>query len=102
MVKLNDKQKMFAIGGAALGVVLIAIGGAWWAKGLVDQERQAIEAKKAEIATAEGKIARIPPTEKQVIILRENLDEYVKILPEERALNAFVKQVTQWERQSGI
>src|SRR5258707_334735 len=79
MAKLNEKQKIWTIAGVGLGVCLVAGGGVYWAKGLIEDERKAIEAHKNEIAAAEQKIAKIVPTERDVIILRENIDEYVEI-----------------------
>jgi len=102
MNKLSEKQKVLAIGGAALGVCLLAGGGVWWAQGLIDEVEQSILAKRTDIAAAEQKIAKIPTAETEVIILRENLDEYVKILPETQGLNDFVKMLNQFEQQSGI
>ncbi|HLQ37288.1 MAG TPA: type 4a pilus biogenesis protein PilO [Planctomycetota bacterium] len=102
MAKLNEKQKIWTVAGVGLGVCLIAGGGVYWAKGLIEDERKAIEAHKNEIAAAEQKIAKIVPTERDVIILRENLDDYVKILPNGRDLNAFVKVLNGFGQLSGI
>lgn len=102
MPKLNEKQKLIAIAGAGLGVCLLAGGGVWWAKGLIDDVQKQIDAKKAEIVVAEQKIAKIKPTENEVIILRELLDEYIKILPDSRDVITFTKMLSQFEQQSGI
>lgn len=102
MPRLSEKQKLLVIGGSALGLCLLAGGGVYWAQGLIEEEQRGIEAKKAEIQTAEGKIAKIPGTEREVIILRENLGEYVKILPETKDLNNFVKTLNQFQTQSGV
>lgn len=102
MAKLTEKQKMLAVGGAALGICLIAGAGVVWASGLIEELEQTIEQKRTEIAAAEAKIAKVPSTEKEVVILRENLGEYVKILPEDQGLEDFVKMLNQFERSSGI
>ncbi len=102
MAKLNDKQKVLAIIGGTLLLAGIAAGGIWWAQGLVDEQQEEITGKKSQIAAAQNKIDKIPVVEREVIILRENLDEYVKILPNARDLNAFVKEMTKFERQSGL
>lgn len=102
MAKLTEKQKMLAVGGAALGLCLIAGAGVLWANGLIDELEQTIEQKRGEIAAAEQKITKIPGTEKEVVILRENLGEYVKILPEDQGLEDFVKMLNQFEQSSGI
>ncbi|MEC7584412.1 MAG: type 4a pilus biogenesis protein PilO, partial [Planctomycetota bacterium] len=102
MSKFTEKQKLWTIGGTAFAVCLIAGGGVWWATGLITEVEESIEAKRVQIAAAEQKIARIPAAETEVIVLRENLDEYVKILPAEQGLNDFVKMLNQFEQQSGI
>jgi Tfp pilus assembly protein PilO len=102
VAKLTEKQKMLAVGGAALGICLIAGAGVVWASGLIEELEQTIEQKRTEIAAAEAKIAKVPSTEKEVVILRENLGEYVKILPEDQGLEDFVKMLNQFERSSGI
>ena len=94
MAKLTEKQKMLAVGGAALGICLIAGAGVVWASGLIEELEQTIEQKRTEIAAAEAKIAKVPSTEKEVVILRENLGEYVKILPEDQGLEDFVKMLS--------
>ncbi len=102
MSRFTEQQKLMAIGGGALVVCLFAGGGVWWANGLIDEVEQSITSKRTEIAAAEQKIAKIPGAENEVIILRENLGEYVKILPEDQGLNDFVKMLNQFEQQSGI
>jgi Tfp pilus assembly protein PilO len=102
MAKLNEKQKLLAIGGTAFAVCLMAGGGVYWANGLIAEVRQSIDQKNAAIAVADAKIAKIPATEKEVIILRENLDEYVKILPDTQALNDFVTTLNQFATTSGV
>ena len=102
MQKLTEKQKLLAVGGGALGICLIAGGGVFWANGLIEELQQALAQKRTEIAAAEQKIAKIPTTENEVIILRENLSEYVKILPEEQGLEDFVKVLNQLVQQSGV
>ncbi len=102
MAKMTDKQKMLAVGGVAAGLCAIAGAGVLWANGLIDELQQTIDQKRVEIAAAEQKIGKIPTAENEVVILRENLGEYVKILPEDQGLNDFVKMLNQFEQSSGI
>lgn len=102
MAKATEKQKMLAIGGGALGICLLAGGGVFWAGGLIDEVQVDIDAKNKEIAAAEVKIAKIPTLENQVIILRENLGDYVKILPAEQEVTDFVKVLQVFATQCGI
>ena len=102
MANWTQKKQLIAILGSAAGVCLLAAGGVYHAQGLIDEIDQQVAQKKEAIAAAERKIAQIPELEKDVIILRENLDEYVKILPDTKELTAFVRMLQQFERQSGI
>ena len=92
MARLNDKQLTLAVVGA--GVVLggLAGFGIWWAKGLVEEEQNQITRIKGEIKAAEAQIAKIPDIEADVITLRENVDEYVKILSEDDYINNFIRR----------
>ena len=102
MAKLNDNQKLGVIIGAAVLLAGGGGGGVWWAKGLVEEKETEIAQMRTEIEAAEAKIAKIKRVEQDVIILRENLNEYVKILPEETELNEFVRIVQQFSQQSGV
>lgn len=102
MVKLDEKKKMLLVGGVAVAICLMAVGGVWWASGLIETEREGIEADNKLIAQAEAKIKKIEPTEKEVIILRENLEGYVKILPNDRDLPEFVRMLNKFQEQSGM
>ncbi len=102
MAKMNDTQQLFVVVGASVFLCVAAGFGVWWAEGLVEEERQARQTKNEQIATAQVKIDKIPHTEKEVIILRENLDEYVKILPDSKDLNNFFRIANQFAAQSGV
>lgn len=102
MASWTQKKQLLAIGGGAGLVCALAVAGVFYAQGLIDEIDVSIEAKKQAIAAAETKIAQIPGLEKEVVILRENLDEYVKILPDSKELTDFVRMLNQFERQSGI
>lgn len=102
MASWTQKKQLFAIGGGAGLVCALAVSGVFYAQGLIDEIDASIETKKQAIAAAETRIAQIPALEKEVIILRENLDDYVKILPDTKELNDFVRMLNQFERQSGI
>ncbi len=102
MVQWTQKKQLVAIGTSSAAVCALATFGVFHAQGRIDEVNAQIDQKQQAITTAEGKIAQIPALEKEVIILRENLDEYVKILPDTRELIAFVRMLNQFERQSGI
>jgi Tfp pilus assembly protein PilO len=102
MSNWNQKKLLATIGGSALVLCLAAVGGVYYAQGLIEEIDAQVAQKKDAVAAAEGKLAKVPALEKDVVILRENLDEYVKILPNTRELNAFLRMLNQFERQSGI
>lgn len=102
MANWTQKKQLITILGSASAICLLAAGGVYHAQGQIEEFDRLATEKQQAIVAAEGKIAKIPSLEKDVIILRENLDEYVKILPDTKELNAFVRMLQQFERQSGI
>ncbi|MEO6596663.1 MAG: type 4a pilus biogenesis protein PilO [Planctomycetota bacterium] len=102
MASWTQKKQLFAIVGGSTVLCVLAISGVYYVQGLIEEITVQTTQKKESIVVAEGKIAQIPGIEKEVIVLRENLDEYVKILPDTKELNAFVRTLQQFERQSGI
>ena len=102
MTNWNQKKMLVAIGGGALALCLAAVGGVYYTQGLIEEIDGQVTQKNEAVAAAEAKLAKVPALEKDVVILRENLDEYVKILPNTKELTAFVRMLNQFERQSGI
>lgn len=102
MAKFNDNQRVLITAGAGVALSLLACGGVYWAYGEVEKVQQQITQKRQEISVAEGKIKQIAQLEKDVIVLRENVGEYIKILPEERELTEFLRTITQFRQQSGV
>lgn len=102
MTSLNQKKLLMVIVGGAVLLCGAALGGVYWAQGLIEEVQGQVQAKEGEVAAADAKIAKIAGLEKEVVILRENLDEYVKILPNSKELSAFIRTLNQFERQTGI
>ncbi|MCB9887696.1 MAG: type 4a pilus biogenesis protein PilO [Planctomycetes bacterium] len=102
MSSWSQKKQLVAIGAGTLLVCLGSFAGVFYTQGLIDEVQTQTESKQQEIAAADAKIKQIPASEDDVIILRENLDEYVKILPDSRELIAFVRMIDDFERQTGI
>lgn len=102
MAQFSEKQVILII--ALSGLVLSggAWGGVYWAQGKAEEERLVIDGLDKKITEAEAKKARIPVDEKDVIILRENVSEYVKILPETSELTNFARTITRFAMQSGV
>ncbi len=102
MASMTEKQIMLTI--AISGIVLsgAAFGGVYWASGGIEEENLKIEQLNKKIAEAESKKARIPQDESEVLILRENVAEYVKILPEASDLTDFTRTVNSFSQNSGV
>ena len=102
MANWTQKKILTTMGGVALGVCGLAAGGVYYTNGLIEEVDVKVASKNAAVLAADVKIKNIPVVEKEVIILRENLGEYVKILPDSRELTDFVRMLQKFEKQSGI
>jgi len=102
MANWTQKKLLMTMGGATLVVCLLAGGGVYYTQGLIDEIEVSIDEKAKAILAADAKIRKIPKVENEVIILRENLGEYVKILPDDKELVEFVRMLQRFERESGI
>ena len=102
MAKLSEKQVLLTVVGASVLLCSAAGVGIWWAMGLVDEERQLIDQKESQIDAARKKIRKIKKAEEKVIVLRENVHEYVKMLPEDRELHKFFRTAQRFALQAGI
>jgi len=100
--RLSENKQLLLVGATTVVLCGIAGFGVYWAKGEAELMREQIQRTEAEIAAAEVKIKKIPDLERQVIILRENLKEYLKILPEKQELNTFMRAMNQFMAQSGV
>jgi Tfp pilus assembly protein PilO len=102
MANWTQKKLLATIGGTAASLCLSAGGGIYYTQGLIEEvETQAAEKEKA-VAAADQRIALTPGLEKDVIVLRENLDEYVKILPSDKQLAEFLRMLDKFGQQSGV
>lgn len=102
MATWTQKKLTLAIGGSALGLCLLAAGGIYYTEELVAEVESQVTDKQAAIDKAQGRIQQIGNLERDVVILRENLGEYVKILPDQKELTDFVRMLNQFNRQSGV
>jgi Tfp pilus assembly protein PilO len=102
MANWTQKKLLLTIGGTSLALCLLAGGGIYYTQGLIEEVDARVADKQKAIEDADRKIATIPALEKAVIILRENLDEYVKILPNDAELSNFLRMLNQSNRQAGI
>lgn len=102
MANWTQQKLLYTIGGSALVLCLAAGGGIYYTEGLITEVQDQVAAKDAAIAKADARIRNIPSLERDVIILRENLGEYVKVLPDDKELTDFLRMLNQFNRQSGV
>ena len=100
--RMSDKKKMLIIAGTTILLCGGAGFGIYYTKTLIEEEQAVMTGVEEQIAAAEAKIKKIPGVERDVIILRENVQEYVKILPEEKDVNSFGRATNQFISQSGV
>jgi Tfp pilus assembly protein PilO len=62
----------------------------------IDEIEIEIDGTHSSIEQSSAKIRRIPDLEREVVCLRENLREYVKILPDEDEVNDFVNKINKF------
>jgi len=98
----NEKKVLLGIG--VVSLVLAGAGGfgIHYALGKVAEERAAIKDLQGKIKEARAKIARIPADERDVIILRENVKEYTKILPDEKEVTEYARTLAHYSSQAGM
>ena len=102
MANWTQRKLLATIGSTASALCVAAGGGIYYTHGLIEAVEAQVAEKDQAIAAADQKIAQTPGLEKDVIILRENLDEYVKILPSEKQLSEFVRMLDRFDQQSGV
>jgi len=67
-----------------------------------EEGKKEISRVRRKIAEAREKKRKIPRLERDVIILRSNVEEYVKVLPEEKHIHNFINTINRFEQESGI
>ncbi|HYC78843.1 MAG TPA: hypothetical protein VEI02_14555 [Planctomycetota bacterium] len=98
--KKSRRKILLAVGG-----VLALAGFGWliWTDWrALEETRGKIEDARLRLDKAQAEISRTPAVEDNVILLRETVKEYVKILPDDKEINSFVDQLTQFARETGV
>ncbi len=98
----NEKKVLLGIGVVSLVLAGVGAFGIHYALGKVSEEETAIHDLQGKIKEARGKIAQIPADEKDVIILRENVKEYAKILPDEKEVTEYARTLAHYSSQAGM
>ena len=98
----NEKKVLLGIGVVSLVLAGVGAFGIHYALGKVSEEESAIKDVQGKIKEARAKIAQIPADEKDVIILRENVTEYAKILPDEKEVTEYARTLAHYSSQAGM
>ncbi len=102
MAQLTEKQLMLAIAAGGLVLAGAAFGGVYWARGCIEEENLRISDLDRKIQDAKKKKANVKKDEEDVIILRENVTEYAKILPPQSELTDFARTINNFVMSSGV
>ena len=102
MAKMSEKKLLVLVVAGAVSLTGLCGGGVWWSYDAEDQLTASMDEIGKKMTEAKTKIARIPRDEREVIILRENVKDYVKILPDEKELEVFTRTVNQFALQTNV
>lgn len=102
MAQMSEKRIILTIAVAGVLLTGAALGGVYWVQGKIEEEQAQITTLNGQIGAAEKKKQQIAKQENEVIILRENIAEYVKILPPTSELTRFARTVNSFTQNSGI
>jgi Tfp pilus assembly protein PilO len=85
------------------GLILAGAGtGSWFTwKSCQELEEQAATLND-QVSGAKSKIATIDDLEKEVIVLRENVQYYARVLPSDAEVNDFYRKIEDFRRDSGV
>lgn len=98
------KAKKTQIGIVAGAVVLL--GGVGWLVwndwNALSATREGVADERLKLDRANQELSRTAATEDTVLMLREAVQEYVRILPDDKEINTFVEQLAQFAQKSGV
>ncbi len=101
---LKNGNTRFAL--ICAGTAVLGLGGfghfTWTDMDRMEDLDQSTKMLEGKIRTADREIRTIPGLEDKVLILREQVKEYVTILPDDAEIHAFVNQLTRFETESGV
>lgn len=97
------KNKGFAIALSVFGLIALGFGGLiYLAHSQLGEEIAAIESKTTELQNSKKKVTELPTLEKRVIILREVVKEYLKILPDSKEVTDFISTLQKFQEETGL
>lgn len=94
MAKMEEKRLILTIAGIAGVLTLASLGGVYYADDLITETQTEIQSTQKRVKEANGKIKQIPGLEDRVIILRENVETYSKILPAEDEVHKLARTIS--------
>jgi Tfp pilus assembly protein PilO len=100
----DHKGAKAKLGLLAGGVVLFAgLGWLTWSDwSTLTATREEVAAERLKLDRANQELATTATTEDKVLLLRETVQEYVRILPDDKEINSFVEQLAQFAAESGV
>ncbi|MEO0481730.1 MAG: type 4a pilus biogenesis protein PilO [Planctomycetota bacterium] len=102
MAKIDEKKAIILIAAIGGTITLGALAGVYFTYDEIDAKEEAIQAAKTQLQDSERKIAQIPKLEDDVIVLRENVDTYTRILPDTKEVGDFTRTLNGFASQVGI
>jgi Tfp pilus assembly protein PilO len=97
--KRGRRTALIAVGALAV----VGLGWLVWTDWTaLDETRVKIGETRLKLDKANADLAKTASVEDSVLVLRETVKEYVKILPDDKEINSFVEQLTQFAAQSGV
>jgi Tfp pilus assembly protein PilO len=104
VIKLNDKKTRFLL---SLGVATLVLGGGfgwltytdWSEVSRLDTEAEGF---RDRIAKADVEIRKIAGLEDRVLTLRQDVQNYVTILPDDAEIHSFVDKLTEFATETGV
>lgn len=104
MIKPTSKRGRFILVLSGVTVLLLGTLGwfTWsdWQK--ISDLEDASKALKTQVAKADAEIRKIPMLEDRVIVLRQSVQNYVDILPDDAEIHAFVDKLTEFATETGV
>ena len=102
MAKMTRKKYQIFMVAFTLLILLGSGGLSYW---IYDEYQRVVEEEEAlrgQVAVAKIKCGKVASLEKEVIIIRENVNRYVKILPNTKEVNEFVKGLSDFANKSNV
>jgi len=98
--ELHRHHKIFLI---FAGVIFAGAGtGSWFTWKSCQELEEKAQLVNDQVTAAKQKIATIEDLEKGVIVLRENVQNYVRVLPSDAEVEVFLRKIEDFRRDSGV